>query len=127
MSARPIPWPRVLVVFSGHADLWWLRLLKPGFRHCFVVLGAPGGWLLVEAKSHCTDIRPLPVGPDFDLAGYYRERGMRVVETHLRTPPRRPAPWRPYTCVEAVKRVLGLHAGRILTPWDLHKFLSTRK
>jgi hypothetical protein len=23
------------VVFSGKSDLWWLSILKPGFRHCY--------------------------------------------------------------------------------------------
>jgi hypothetical protein len=31
--------PYALVVFAGHTDVAWLRrLLRPGFRHCFVAL-----------------------------------------------------------------------------------------
>ena len=33
---------RALAVFSGKADLGWLRLLRPGFRHCFVALEEAG-------------------------------------------------------------------------------------
>src|SRR3954466_12569602 len=29
------------------------------------------------------------------------------------------APWAPFTCVEAAKRVLGLHVRRVMTPWQL--------
>ncbi len=117
-------WIRALVVFSGHADLVWLRLLRPGFRHCFVVLGSAGGWVCVNPLAHRTEVSVLPVAADFDVAGWYRGHGMIVVEARLEVPPRRPAPWRPFTCVEAVKRVLGIHAGYILTPWQLFRFIS---
>jgi hypothetical protein len=117
-------WSRALVAFSGQTDLAWLRLLRPGFRHCFVVLGAPGGWICLNPLAHRTDLTVLPVPADFDLTGWYRARGLIVVETRLRHPPRRQAPWRPYSCVEAVKRVLGIHDGRILTPWQLFRYIA---
>ncbi len=30
----------------------------------------------------------------------------------------------PFTCVEAAKRVLGLHDRRVVTPWQLYRRLS---
>ena len=41
----------------------------------------------------------------------------------IRPQPKTAAPWGPFTCVEAVKRVLGVRARFILTPWRLYKFL----
>ncbi|SEH45207.1 hypothetical protein [Magnetospirillum fulvum] len=117
---------RALVVFSGQADLLWLRLLRPGFRHCFVVLGSPGGWISLNPMAHRTDLTVLSVPPDFDLAGWYRAQGLTVVETLPHLPPRRQAPWRPYSCVEAVKRVLGIHDGFVLTPWQLFRYLKIK-
>jgi hypothetical protein len=114
-------WSRALVVFSGRADLAWLRLLRPGFRHCFVALGATGGWVCVNPLAHRTVVSVLPVEAGFDLAGWYRGRGLTVVETRIACPPRRQAPWRPYSCVEAVKRILGLRAPWVLTPWQLFR------
>ncbi|MCD8496748.1 MAG: hypothetical protein LRZ85_00855 [Alphaproteobacteria bacterium] len=32
------------VVFTGRTDLPWLRWLKPGFRHCFVLLNDGRQW-----------------------------------------------------------------------------------
>jgi len=115
-----------LVVFSGQADLRWLRLLRPGFRHCFVVLGSPDGWVSLNPMAHRTDLTVLSVPTDFDLAGWYRGQGLTVVETVPYLPPRRQAPWRPYSCVEAVKRVLGIHDGFVLTPWQLFRYLENR-
>ncbi|CCG41975.1 hypothetical protein [Magnetospirillum molischianum] len=117
-------WTKALVVFSGQAELHWLRLLRPGFRHCFVVLGAAEGWISMNPMAHRTDLTVLPVPADFDLVGWYRARGLTVLETVLRQPPRRQAPWRPYSCVEAVKRILGIHDGFVLTPWQLFRFIE---
>ena len=83
------PWDRALVVFVGRADLWWLRLLKPGFRHCFVVLGSPGGWIALDPRSNVTEVSVLPVDCSCDLAAWYRGQGHAVAEAR---PPRTTPP-----------------------------------
>lgn len=118
---------RALVVFSGRADLWWLRLLKPGFRHCFVALECEGGWLVVEPLSHRTEVSLLPPMAAAALGQWYRGHGLSVVETECGTPPRRIAPVRPYSCVESVKRLLGIQAGNVLTPWQLYRHIEQSK
>lgn len=115
------------VVFSGQADLPWLRVLKPGFRHCYVLINDGRCWYSVDSMSNLTDINiHHHVPPSFDLPAWLEERGLRV----LRCPvvrPVRPAPWMPFTCVEAVKRVLGLHSFWIWTPWQLYCRLTHSK
>ena len=123
MTQPSSQWTRALVVFSGEADQLWLRIFRKGFRHCFLVLGSPGGWLYLNPMAHQTLIQVLPVPPDFNLAEWYRNLGLAVVETKPIQPPRRAAPWRPFTCVEAVKRAIGITAGNIWTPWDLYRYL----
>lgn len=120
---RNTEWKRALVVFCDTTELWWLRFLRHGFRHCFVALGDGRSWITIDPLSHRTDIAAHPVHAGHDLAAIYRSHGLTVVETYLREAPLRPAPWRPFTCVEAVKRVLGLHEPWLLTPWQLHRFL----
>lgn len=119
----PLQWNRAMVVFSGQTDQAWLRLLRPGFRHCFLILGADAGWLYLNPLAHYTEIMVLPVAADFDVAGWYRAQGLTVVEARPSLPPRRPAPWRPFTCVEMVKRAIGITAGNILTPWQLYRHI----
>lgn len=113
---------RALAVFSGKADLSWLRLLRPGFRHCFVALEEAGRWITVDPLAGYTDVAVQPVPAAFDLAGFYRERGFTVVETRRRRRIR-PAPLLPATCVEVAKRVLGIASWRVVTPGQLHDFL----
>ncbi len=115
-----------LVVFSGRADFVALRFLKKDFRHCFALLPRGGGWVLYNPLSHQTDIAVHGAVTVKDLASWYRKQGYRVVECCERKAPPRLAPLRPYTCVEAVKRVLGIHNGWILTPWQLYRYLKAR-
>ena len=75
-----------LVVFSGDADLNWLRVLKTGFRHCFIVLESGGCWVIYDPLSHRTDISVVEGDDVFDLIQLYRARGMRVVPWVVRCP-----------------------------------------
>ena len=113
-----------LVGFVDNGGLWWLRALRPGFRHCFVAVRDEPFWVVLDPLSHHTLVR---VETEDDLASGYRRLGITVVATRLRSPPPRPAPWRPYTCVEAVKRVLGIHAPWVLTPWQLYLWLRSEE
>jgi len=118
-----------VVVFSGEAELPWLRLLKPGFRHCFVLVDGGGGtWVSVDPLSHRTEVRALESAKDGrwtadGLAAWFRSRGFRAVPCRVTPAPRTSAPWFPYTCVEAVKRVIGIHDRRLWTPWRLYRYL----
>ncbi|MCK6417818.1 MAG: hypothetical protein L6Q57_02625 [Alphaproteobacteria bacterium] len=113
---------RAWVVFSGETDLPWLGILKRGFRHCFVILHDGRQWISVDPMAHSLDICAHPLPGDFDLPGWLRARGHKVVAAPLARV-RREAPWMPLTCVEVVKRILGLHQRFILTPWQLYRYL----
>lgn len=122
------PAPRALVAFGGQTDLAWLRLLKPGFRHCFALLErAPAaggaGWVLYNPLSTGTQIELWPQADGAALAAHLRRQGYAVVAVRARAPGRTLYPWRPYTCVEAVKRALGIDAPWALTPWGLYRHL----
>jgi len=119
-AAPPTAW----VVFRGEAPLWWLRGLRPGFRHCLALLNDGRHWLVVDPLAPFTDVAVLDLPPDHDLPGWYRARGLTVVAAPVRRGLTRPAPWGPFTCVEAVKRLLGLHAPLVVTPWQLHRHLT---
>lgn len=118
-----------VVAFSGRTELWWLRILRPGFRHCLVLIRAASGWIVCDPMAHRTDIGMLPsVGADgADILAWLAGQGFLVVPVRLRDVPRRPAPWAPFTCVEAVKRILGIRARRVLTPWQLYNHLVMRE
>jgi hypothetical protein len=115
---------RALVVFGDGAGLWWLKWLRRGFRHCFVAVETSVGWVVIDPLSDRTRIGVVPAAWEGDLAQWYEEHKYKVVECDVAEPITKMMPWRPYSCVEEVKRVLGIRSGRIHTPWQLFKYLS---
>ncbi len=115
---------RALVVFSSEAEIPWLHLLKPGFRHCFILIPFGRGAVLYNPLSNFTELEVFPECPVDNMAAWFLEKGYRVAWAHIRQAPWRPAPWALYSCVEAVKRVLGIHARWVLTPWRLYGYLK---
>jgi hypothetical protein len=112
-----------VVAFSGKAELWWLRALKPGFRHCLVALAQPGGgWILLDPLAHATRLAHLPQLAD--PVDWFLAHGLLPVPVRPAAPAPRAAPWAPFTCVEAVKRALGIRARFVLTPWQLFRHLT---
>lgn len=113
------------VVFSGQTEISWLRFLKPGFRHCYVLINDGERWTSVDPLSHVTEISVHHhVSTDFDLPSWLAARGNRVVRAPLRRDLTKPAPFMLFTCVEAVKRILGIHRRGIVTPWQLYRHLT---
>ncbi|MGB4107189.1 MAG: hypothetical protein WBK55_05270 [Alphaproteobacteria bacterium] len=116
--------PDAWVVFSGQCEeMPWLRVLRPGFRHCYALLNDGRHWICFEPLSNYTDIQVQNLPAVFDLPLWLKDHGHTVVKARV-VRSRKEAPWMPHTCVEAVKRVIGLHARSIITPWQLYKHLS---
>ncbi|MEN0074903.1 MAG: hypothetical protein AAGC69_10985 [Paracraurococcus sp.] len=117
-AARPRPRPahrraaqagqRAFIVFGGEADLPWLRLLRPGYRHCFAAIADASGWTVL------------------DLPGFYRRAGFAVAGPFTPGPARwRPLPpLSPFTCVALCRAVLGAGAPFAVTPWGLFRKLA---
>ncbi len=113
---------KALVVFSGKADFWWQNLLRPGFRHCAVIVKSGQHWIALEPVSNRLQTRVLMNNPD-SLAGQLLRRGLHVVETNVVETQLGfcvPGLW---TCVEVVKRALGIKRVSIQTPWHLYQHL----
>ena len=110
------------VVFSGQADLPWLKILKPGFRHCYVLINDGEHWISIDPLSCHTELMVHHIAPQFDLPGWLTSRGYTVITAPI-TPKRTVAPIGIYSCVEAVKRLLGIHNRWVMTPWQLYKTL----
>ena len=120
----PPLYSRALLVFSGRTGVTWLRWLRPGFRHCFVALDDGTEWLTVDPLLHRLEVRASGLPSEFDLAGEYRRMDLAVIEVAPAAVPLRRAPLGLFTCVETVKRLLGIRARWILTPWQLYRFLA---
>ncbi|MBX9593525.1 MAG: diiron oxygenase [Roseomonas sp.] len=114
------------MAFGGVADQPWLRLLRPGFRHCFAALSDEAGWTVLEPLSGRLMVARLPVAAGFDLPGFYRRAGLRVLGPFL---PGEPAASRgpalmPFTCVSLCRALLGPGTPFAVTPFGLFRALG---
>ncbi|MEQ9811420.1 MAG: hypothetical protein RLO50_01465 [Azospirillaceae bacterium] len=117
---------RAFVAFAGTGKRPWSWFLKPGFRHCFVMLDDGRGWITVEPLSSRIDVARQELAPGEDLPARYLRQGHIVLPAPLARP--ETADWpQPFTCVAVVKRVLGLRAALVLTPWQLYRHLLRRQ
>lgn len=124
--AAPL-YARALVVFSGQTGVSWLRWLKPGYRHCFVAVDDGIEWLTVDPLLHRLEIRASGLPSAFDLAAEYRRMALEVIEVVPLAVPMRRAPFGLFTCVETAKRLLGIRARWVFTPWQLHRWLHAHR
>lgn len=116
------------IAFGGRADLPWLRLLRPGFRHCFAALSDASGWTVLDPLCGRLAVARPEVPPGFDLPGFYRRAGLTVLGPFA---PAAPAPLPlppllPLTCVGLCRAVLGPGAPAALTPYGLYRGLLRR-
>lgn len=124
MRGLPDPADPALLVFCDETDLFWLWPLRRGFRHVFVALPVDGGWITIDPLSTRMEVafHPMPAGSD--LAGWFRARGHVVLCVPRCRPGRSAPPFLPFTCVTVAKRLLGLTAPLILTPWQLYRHFA---
>lgn len=132
---------RAWVVFSDRADLTWLKILKPGFRHCFVMLDhgtdypSPAGtrqWTSIDPLCQKLDITTYTISNDFDIPQWLADQGYIIypidhVAGEGRNSPRKSQwglPLRILSCVEITKQILGIKAWYVCTPWQLFRYLN---
>jgi len=117
---------RAIVVFSGATDLKILRCLKPGFRHCCMVIEAGRYWVFVDPSSRGVALSVFRHLSLPDIVAWFQSQNATVVCCRARGLPLEKTPLRLMTCVEAVKRTLGLRAPFVLTPWQLFWHLTMK-
>lgn len=124
---------RALLVFHNPEDARYKRILKYGFWHVFAALeveptheGNERMWITVDGvdMQFATQV----VAPaSYDLAGWYREQGLTVLETYRGAEP--DLRWFVLAnCVGLVKRLANLHAPFwVITPYQLFRYISARE
>jgi len=114
----------IWVCFCDDTTLPMFRVLKKGFRHCFAIVKEEGHWISYDPISSATELQLLPVASDFDVITWLNSQGIITVRARRLERPMKMAPLGFFTCVEAVKRLLCIHAMRIQTPWQLYQYLN---
>lgn len=122
---------KALVVFTNDGfDHFLSKMLKPGFRHCWVAIKHKHAWIEVDGSYGIPKVRAI-APPDFDLDSYYRDLGLTVVRTKQR--PLKTIykfiylrPLVVANCVGLTMLILGM-TGCISTPYALYKKLMKER
>ena len=110
------------VLFTNDTDIGWLKFLKRGFRHCFVLLHDGKHWIAMDPLSNVMEVSIPDIPSSFDLPRWFQTQGYTVQRYNIQAYDKAMLP-SVMSCVDVVKRVLGIHAPFILTPWQLYKYL----
>ncbi len=111
------------VGFCDDTTIPILKLLKSGFRHCFVFFGDDGNTFVIDPIANRIDISFLPIGIDV-MVNQFKMQNIRVVYVPERFENTKITSSGIFTCVEVVKRILGISKFSIITPFRLYKFLK---
>lgn len=117
-----------LVMFCDSTSLWWLRFLKSGYRHCFVAVPMDDHWVVYEPLLNRTEITLIPHMSQHEVEQGFKSMGCVVTPAFIATSQlsSHRTIWRPYTCVEAVRRVLGIPPKTVWTPYQLFMYLHQK-
>jgi hypothetical protein len=119
---------RAWVVFTDQSELKSVRMLKRGFRHCFVLIHDGRRWISIDPMANYMEVMVHDqMSNDFDFIHWLEERGNAVIEARLTRNIMTCAPVMLFTCVEACKRILGVHKFSVLTPWQLYRYLQNKE
>ncbi len=115
------------IIFTGETDLSWLKILKGGFRHCFIVMNDGERWMSLDPLAGYVDIQiHHHIESAFDLPEWLKGQGFSVVPSLIKRDHQKAAPFMAFSCVEFIKRVLGIHSRFIITPFQLYKYFKKK-
>lgn len=115
---------RAIVVFEDRCDSIALRFLRPGFRHCFCLVGQGSAWAICDPLKTRIELTPMFGLGEEDLVAQLASGGRTVLRGETQpSRMRRSVRLRAVTCVEVVKRVLNLDRPAVFTPLQLCRAL----
>ena len=112
------------VAFGGEPSHWWTHFLKKGFYHCFLILGNGREWCVIDPIIHFTDLIMVKT---LHIESFFKEKGYILVRTTPQVPTKGKFYLRPVTCVETVRRFLGIKERNLWTAYQLFCFLMQKK
>lgn len=117
------------VIFQNQNSLWWLRFLRRGFRHCYILIPLEeNSFLELNPGSNQLFVTLHRFGAGYDYPAYLSScSGVKVCAVSINEAPLHCAPWAPFTCVEFVKRFLGIHDFKVITPYQLYKKIKNSR
>ena len=124
-------WPKAYVVFCN-SSLSGLRIFKKNFRHVAVIIqndATRQEYIQLNPASLRTTVEPSHIACIRMIHRGSIRSGVTVLKVAIPPSTGRKITFGllPYSCVEVIKRVLGVRAWWIVTPYQLYKHLKKGK
>lgn len=106
--------------------MWWQKFLKKGYKHVFAIRFDGFFWIKTDLTIGFMDSEVLPVYDRATIKTVLKGHNAtyQYVETWRKT--RYRSLFAPWSCVEAMKALLGIRAWWVLTPYQLYKYIEAR-
>lgn len=119
---RPAGQSCAIVIF-GSSQLPYLKLLKAGYQHCMIAVQSGAAWQLIDPLSNAFYVTELGIVHPDEIISSFADQGFDAIPVQRRAPVAAEMPLGLFTCVEVVKRVLGIRNRWVMTPWQLRRVL----
>ena len=105
------------------------KLLRPGFRHCFIFYKGEQCWLMLNPTRWFLHIMELSCLPGDPFPSYLKTNHpeITIVKVVCRLNESQLMYFRPLTCVSHTAYILGLTKRFVITPYQLYKTLLKSK
>lgn len=107
-----------------NSNSWWRKLLKSEYEHVAIVILTEHNYIVLNPRGAGVDvvIQGRDVADPIEKRLYGLYNAVQKVSIPVLTGEQMPVGF--FTCVEFVKRVLGIRSMRIQTPWQLYKHIQ---
>jgi hypothetical protein len=120
----------VYIVYENNISLWWLKFLKKGFRHCYILVNYKDEniWIKLDPLSNIILLDMKRYVRNFDYINYLSTNSdIHLQKVKVGNILNKPMNLSIFSCVSFVKRFLGIRSNAILTPYQLYKFIFNCK
>ena len=119
------PVTEAILVFEPRSGLGFTRFLRSEFQHCFCLVQHPIGWLVCDPLKHSLALDVIEAVEANELLCALAHNRRTILHLSLPAPTAcGPIRLRPLTCVEIVKRLLGIEARSVFTPYQLFRYVA---
>lgn len=115
-----------LIVFEERGNQGIFRYLKRGFRHCFAILLHNRTTVSIDFIKSGLKVVPHDVSHDSSVIAAFAALGASVVRVRNYNCSKAEYGFRPLTCVELVKQLIGIRGVITCTPYALFKNIISR-
>ena len=115
---------RLYLVYEDKEPHWWSYFFKSGYKHVSAVIFDGLFWIKMDFTLGYTDIDVLCYDWHDTIKDVTRDQDMitQYVEAWRKPRYRVRSIFAPWTCVEAMKSLLGIRAWWVITPYQLYKY-----